>query len=804
MKKSFLSSILVIIISLSFYSAKAQKVAGFYPDWESPSLINSIQYDKLTDIYYAFLYPTANGNLLPTTNNGLTNVLAPLASRCATEGVNIHVSIGGANSSGNYSGVVSNSTRRQTFVNDLANIVTTYNLDGVDIDWEFPSGSDAANLTLLFEEIRARFDQLEVTLGKRLYISMAVAPLVWNTDGISARAMEIVDFINLMAFDAAGNCCVCDATNHSSMLIAQRALDKWTTGLASTCGGNSSGKGADVSKIVLSIPFYSNTRAAYKNFSNSNPSGFYNDADGIFGGQAYNSCEMIKDKADLIMNFGGAGLWTWELTLDRSDQYSLLSCMYDAMSPYLCSAPQPVLGNDLSICGLSNINLNSGVSQGAGIQFTWKRGNTVLVNKSSSANTYQVNQAGTYTVEVFKDGCLNSDEIVISGVLPAISLGEDVDLCSPVEATIAIDMDVSGRTIVWEKDNQVISGETGQSIIVNEAGVYKSTVSATGCSSVSDNVLVTSSLPSVNNDTICQEDLALLSSSTSVDWYANQTGGSVLSSGATYEPFVSVNSTFWVEASGANNQESTTLKSAFNSTGWQASSQVYGTKLTVLTELTLKSVDVNANNGTVKINVVEDDGVTVVETKTFNGVNGLQTLTLNFSLSPGTYYLNAVGSSVTLYVDPVEVSDFTIPGILTTSGTTYNDWSAPYGDGYVLSQNYGNFINLVVSSGSSCDRVPVYVEVDPSHSSCIITNANEVKEDVFNVYPNPSANQFTVEFDNSLDVNKVFVWDVQGKLISSYSSTSNKIVFGEDLSKGVYLISFDDSESSIKQKIIKK
>lgn len=806
MKKLILNPFLAFLMSLSFTNLSAQKVAGFFPDWvANTSEIDNLQYDKLTDVYYAFLYPTTNGNLLPTTSNGLTRVLSPLAQKCNANGVKIHVSIGGATSSGNYSGVVANANRRQTFVNDLANIVTTYNLDGVDIDWEFPSGSDANNLALLFQEIRTRFDQLETTLGKRLYISMAVAPLVWNTDGINATSIEIVDFINIMAFDAGGNCCVCDASNHSSMAIARRALQKWTTGLASTCGGTSTGKNANRSKLVLAIPFYSNSSSAYKNFSSSNPSGFFNDADGIFGGQGYNSCPLIQDKVELIMDeYGGAGIWTWELTQDRKDQYSLLSCMYEAMTPYLCGAPQPNLGDDQSICGLSNITLNSGVSQGAGIEFTWKRGNTVLVNKSSSANTYQINQAGTYTVEVFKDGCSNTDEIVISGVLPAISLGEDIDLCSPAEATLSIDIDVTGRTIVWEKNNQVINGETGPSIMVNEAGTYKATVNATGCSSVTDNVVVTSSLPTVNHDTICQEDLAFLMANTSVDWFANQTGGSVLSSGATFEPFVSGNTTFWVEASGAANQESTTLKSAFNGTGWQASSQVYGTKLTVLTELTLKSVDVNANNGTVKINVVGDNGITIVESKTFNNVNGLQTLNLNFTLTPGTYYLNAVGSSATLYVDPVEVSDFTIPGILTASGTTYNDWSAPYGDGYVLSQNYGNFINLVVLSGSACDRVPVYVEVDPSHSSCIITSTNEVEEGKFNVYPNPSTNSFTLEFKGQLDVNKVFVWDAQGKLISSYTSTSNMIVFGEDLARGVYLISFDDSENSIKQKVIKK
>jgi GH18 family chitinase len=802
-----MKTIKTLLLALVFSCAPILKsnageaiVAGFFPDWVSPSEINDVQFDKLTDVLYAFLYPNSNGNLLPTTNNGLTNTLAPLVTAAHAQGVRVHVSIGGANSSGNFSGVVANASRRQNFVNDLSSIISTYDLDGVDIDWEFPSGADRNNLTLLMQEIRDELDVLEGSMGKKLYLSMAVAPLVWNTDGISSTSIALSDHIYVMAFDAGGNCCVCDASNHSSFLIAQRALSKWTTGLASTCGGTTTGMNTPNEKLVLAIPFYARNGgyAGYDVFSASNPSGYYNDNDGIFGGRDYNSCPLIQQKTELVMDtYGGAGIWTWELTQDRHDQYSLLSCMYDAMTPYLCGAPEPNLGEDVSICGQSSVTLNSGVSTGAGRTFTWRR-NGVLQISNNSATTFDANSAGTYTVEVSEGGCSNTDEIIVTGTLPAISLGEDIDLCSPTTTILDAGIDPAGKSFSWTRNGSGLSGETSSTLNVSEAGTYEVTVSATGCSNVTDQIVVTSSLPSVTHDTLCVEGNADLSASTNVDWYDVSTGGTAVSSGSSYSPYISANTTYYVEASGAANQETTTMKTGLSG-GWQANQNVYATQFTVHSDLQLKSVDVNANNGNVVINVVEDDGTTVVATKTFNNVSGMTTLLLEFDLSPGTYFLNAVGSSTTIYVDPVEVSDFDIAGIITVGGTAYNDWSEPYGNGYVLSENYGNFANLVVLSGSACDRVPVYAIIDDQRQECLITSTEEtLNEELFSVFPNPTSNQFTISSSENLVLE---LFDVSGKKIETFQ-VNGQHSFGNELESGVYFIQTSDKQ--LRTRIIKK
>ena len=55
-----------------------------------------------------------------------------------------------------FSTMVSSPATRQRFVTDLLAMVTTYQYDGVDLDWEFPaSTADQTNLTALITELRA-------------------------------------------------------------------------------------------------------------------------------------------------------------------------------------------------------------------------------------------------------------------------------------------------------------------------------------------------------------------------------------------------------------------------------------------------------------------------------------------------------------------------------------------------------------------------------------------------------------------------------------------------------------------------
>ena len=555
--------ILIALVTLAFYlSSNAQKVAGFIGDWHPVSEVNRIQYDKLTDVFYAFMYTTSNGTTSPATAGGYTTILQPLVTQAHANGVKVHISLGGARHNSAAIASAVNPTNRANLITNIISAMDTYDLDGFNMDWEFPSASHATDLGNFMTDLKTAMDNLGASKGKYLELSAAVAPLLWNTDGINQEFIDACDYIEVMAFDAGGNCCVCDAQNHSSQEVAINTIKKWTdVGIPAnlaTCGGNAAAMNVPIEKLVLAIPFYSNspkTWASYKNFMGNTPEQYFNDADGVLGSYGYNSKPMIEAKVDLIMNtYGGAGVWCWELADDRDDQYSLLSVMWDAMQPHMCPTPQPDLGNDVSICGFSSITLNSSISTASGRTFTWKKGTQTVVNNNANKNTYSATTAGTYTVIVSESNCSKEDQIEILGTLPSVDLGADQDLCSP--STITLDAGLSGNvSYEWKQGGSTLADNT-KTLEVNEAATYTVTVSDNGgtCNAVSDQVTITSSLVEASGDTRCGAGTVTLTvneSNGTYNWYGSSDGNDFLSSGETYEPTVSSDTYFYVEKEGA-------------------------------------------------------------------------------------------------------------------------------------------------------------------------------------------------------------------------------------------------------------
>ncbi|XP_049518747.1 chitinase-3-like protein 1 [Dermacentor silvarum] len=76
--------------------------------------------------------------------------LAVLRKRKPT--LKLMMSVGGGDI---FKGMVSCASRRQRFINSTAWALRTADLDGLDLDWEFPSPKDAANFVLLLEKTNA-------------------------------------------------------------------------------------------------------------------------------------------------------------------------------------------------------------------------------------------------------------------------------------------------------------------------------------------------------------------------------------------------------------------------------------------------------------------------------------------------------------------------------------------------------------------------------------------------------------------------------------------------------------------------
>ncbi|PJJ54913.1 carbohydrate-binding protein [Hymenobacter chitinivorans] len=285
---------LVLLLLASLTTFAQFRVIGYMPSWAGD--VSTVQYSKLTHINYAFLLPTTTGGLQPIEN---PSKLQSLVSTAHANGVKVLISVGGWND-GNDSGFESigaNATYRNTFVTNLVNFANQYNLDGVDIDWEYPdAGASANNHALLMQQLSTEMH----SRGKLLTAAVV------GTGGASIlnSVFTSVDFLNLMAYDY-------NNFDHSTYDYASQSISYWR------------GRGLPANKTVLGVPFYG--RPTWESYAQLLARGASPNAD-VFDGVGYNGIPTIKSKTNLAFD-QGSGIMIWELSQDATGANSLLTAI---------------------------------------------------------------------------------------------------------------------------------------------------------------------------------------------------------------------------------------------------------------------------------------------------------------------------------------------------------------------------------------------------------------------------------------------------------------------------------------------
>lgn len=296
MKKS---TICFILLFLSVQCSFAQfRVVGYMPSWAGS--VNSIQYSKLTHINYAFLLPTSTGGLQAIENPSKLQSLVTLAHN---NGKKVLIAVGGWNNGddGAFESLAGNTGWRNAFVNNLINFVNQYNLDGIDIDWEYPDNGTSAN------NYAALMQQLSTEMHNRGKL-LTAAVVAINGSSILNSVFGYVDFLNLMAYDA-------NNFDHSTYSYATQSINYWK------------GRGLPASKVVLGVPFYG--RPSWESFAALVARGANPNAD-VFSGVGYNGITTIKSKTNLAFDQGN-GIMIWELSNDATGGNSLLSAINEVV-----------------------------------------------------------------------------------------------------------------------------------------------------------------------------------------------------------------------------------------------------------------------------------------------------------------------------------------------------------------------------------------------------------------------------------------------------------------------------------------
>ncbi|MFC5924562.1 glycosyl hydrolase family 18 protein [Micromonospora vulcania] len=335
------------------------KSVGYMPSWAGN--INTIQYGKLTHINYAFILPNGDGSLQGVDGGRLSS----LVSQGHANNVKVSIAVGGWNDGNDsaFEALAGNAGSRTNFVNNLVNFVNQYNLDGVDMDWEYPDpGTSANNYTALMTQLSSALH----SRGKLL--TAAVVSEGGTMQGVQTAVFAQVDWLNIMAYDG-GN-------PHSNYDWSINSVNLWKA------------RGLPASKAVLGIPFYS--RPVYYNYSylvGLDPANANRDCANVGGSQqCWNGIPTVKRKTQWALTNAG-GVMNWELSQDTSGSTSLLSAMYDTIMGGTTPPPTGRTGPITGIAGKCVDVASASTANGAAIQLWTCNGTNAQTWTVSSDST---------------------------------------------------------------------------------------------------------------------------------------------------------------------------------------------------------------------------------------------------------------------------------------------------------------------------------------------------------------------------------------------------------------------------------
>ena len=197
----------------------------------------------LTHINYSFAHIKSDFETLDIKTESRLKKIVALKS--GNPNLKVMLSVGGWGA-GNFSEMAADESHRRNFCKNCLSAVKKYNLDGIDLDWEYPTSSsagissspeDTKNFTLLLKDLRA-------ALGNDLLITMASSASAKYVDFRSA--MLYLNFVNIMTYDMG------KPPYHNSGLYKSSATKRSCDEAVALHYS----AGVPYDRMVLGIPFY--------------------------------------------------------------------------------------------------------------------------------------------------------------------------------------------------------------------------------------------------------------------------------------------------------------------------------------------------------------------------------------------------------------------------------------------------------------------------------------------------------------------------------------------------------------------
>lgn len=199
------------------------------------------------------------------------------------------VSIGGLGA-GNFSETAQTAERRKLFSKSSIDIMMKYGMDGVDIDWEYPTipergischPDDKKNFTLLLKQVRNDLNELSKVTKKDYLLTIAAGATKSYIANVEIKELNtVLDFMNVMTYDMGG---YLNVTGHHTSLYGKRYRDDYFPGGAYYIDEFVKA-GMNLNKLVFGIAFYGRGGTLVENKNNG-------------------LCSRIKGEQELYFNY---------------------------------------------------------------------------------------------------------------------------------------------------------------------------------------------------------------------------------------------------------------------------------------------------------------------------------------------------------------------------------------------------------------------------------------------------------------------------------------------------------------------
>lgn len=260
-------------------------VHGYQDNWGN----NLEKAKQITHINYAFAN-IKNGKVIEG-NDKDTEALKKLNRlKSVNPELKILISVGGWTWSKNFSDAALTKQSRELFANSAIDFMQKHNIDGIDLDWEYPGqigdnnkfrAEDKENFTAMLKLIR---EKLETIAPKTYLLTIATGANQAYLDHTNmAVAHQYLDFINIMTYDyyTGGS----RRTGHHSNLFASASNPNGVS--SSKAVAEHASAGIPVEKLVLGVPFY----GRWWKGANEENNGLYQDSNGERGGYSFKEIE---------------------------------------------------------------------------------------------------------------------------------------------------------------------------------------------------------------------------------------------------------------------------------------------------------------------------------------------------------------------------------------------------------------------------------------------------------------------------------------------------------------------------------